>query len=70
MESGIGTKLERNGTIALAFGLKPVLRSDYISHAQLPTPRSAPLTFPGGEALERGQRAGRGRRPGSKPAWC
>ena len=38
--SGIGTELERNGTIALAFGLKPALRSDCISHAPLPA-RSA-----------------------------
>ena len=35
VESGIGTELERNGTIALAFGLKPVPRSNYISHAPL-----------------------------------
>ena len=27
---GIGAELERNGTIHLAFGLKPALRSDYI----------------------------------------
>ena len=31
MESGIGTELERNGTIALAFGLKgSVLRSAHM----------------------------------------
>ena len=30
VESGIGAELERNGTISLAFGLKPALRSDYI----------------------------------------
>ena len=35
VESGIGMELERNGTIALAFGLKPTLRSDYILHAPL-----------------------------------
>ena len=35
MESGIGKKLEQNGTIALAFWLKPALCSDYISHAPL-----------------------------------
>ena len=40
VQSGIGTELERNGTIALSFGLKPALRSDYISHAP-PTARSA-----------------------------
>ena len=45
VESGIRAELERNGTIALAFGLKPALRSDYISHAPLPA-RSAPLTCP------------------------
>ena len=50
VERGIGTDLERNGTIALAFGLKPDLRSDYILHAPLPArsaPHSAPLTCPG-----------------------
>ena len=37
-ESGIGAELERNRTIALAFGLKPALRFNYISHASLPAP--------------------------------
>ena len=36
VESGVGTELERNVIIALAFGLKPTLRSNYISHALLP----------------------------------
>ena len=36
VESGIRAELERNGTITLAFGLKPALRSDYISHTPLP----------------------------------
>ena len=40
MESGIEKKLERNGTIALAFWLKPALCSDYILHAPVP-PHSA-----------------------------
>ena len=35
MESDIGMGLEWNGTIALAFGLKPALCSDYISHGPL-----------------------------------
>ena len=38
MESGMGMELERNGTIALAFGLKPALRSNYISHTPLCSP--------------------------------
>ena len=37
-------ELERNGTIALAFVLKPALRSDYISHAPLPA-RSAHMPW-------------------------
>ena len=36
VESGIGAEQEQNGTITLAFGLKPALRSHYISHAPLP----------------------------------
>ena len=36
MDSSIGVELERNGTIALAFGLKPDLRSDYILHPPRP----------------------------------
>ena len=36
--SGIGTELERNGTIALAFGLKPAMRSDHILHTLLTCP--------------------------------
>ena len=30
------SELEQNRTIALAFGLKPALHSDYILHAPLP----------------------------------
>ena len=42
VESGIGTELERNWTVALAFGLKPALRSDYISYATLPAHMPCP----------------------------
>ena len=38
LENGIGTELEGNRTIAVAFGLKPNLWSNYVSHAF--TPRS------------------------------
>ena len=36
VESGIGTELKWNRTVALAFGLKPALRSNYILRALVP----------------------------------